>query len=228
MKFITIVFAMTFFVVATTSAQVSLGIRGGYVNSGLASSANISRSGTANLNNWQVGIYADIPLFKGGYLQPGLSYVVKGARLESTIQHPSYTFSSGTTNIRLKYLEFPVNMVYKVPVGFGQIVLGAGPYAAYCVRGHYDMAIYNEGQQVQSISQRVNFKQSPNVFSTGMDLQRWDAGLNFTAGIQLNCFITLGVNYSLGLMDIDRSPGTNLKNKYFGVSIGMLLDREDW
>jgi hypothetical protein len=230
MKFITIFSAMIFLVIAKTHAQVSVGVQGGYVNSGLIPSGSTLHSGTDHLNSWQLGLYADIPLFKGGYLQPGISYIVKGAKWGVTAQHPSNfnAFSSGATSIKLKYLELPVNLVYKVPVGFGRIVLGGGPYVAYCVRGDYDLTIYNGESLVQSSPQRLDFKQSPNIFSTGMDLKRWDAGLNFTAGVQLNCFVTLGVNYSLGLMNIDRSPHSNLKNRYFGISVGVLFDREDW
>ncbi|NSL89560.1 PorT family protein [Chitinophaga sp. Mgbs1] len=230
MKFFTFTCVVAFMAVTTANAQVSLGLRGGYVNSwtDFKQSGNGSnRVNTNSLDGWQAGFYLNVPLLKNLHLQPGLSYITKGTKLETTAGQPSNIFVPGATAIKLKYLELPVNLVYKVPIGIGKLVIGAGPYAAYCVRGDYDLAIYSDGKEVQNSSQRVDFKKDPNVFTTSFRLQRWDAGLNATAGIEFNCYVTVGVNYSLGMMDIDRANAA-LKNRYFGINIGVLLNREDW
>ncbi|HEY9261349.1 outer membrane beta-barrel protein [Chitinophaga sp.] len=215
-----------FFVVSISHAQVSLGIRGGYVNSGLASSGNSTAPGTSHQDNWQAGAYLNAPLFTRGYLQAGMGYIVKGAGLNYEHLHPDL-FGSAVTKLKLQYLELPVNMVYKLPVSFGKLIVGAGPYAAYCVRGDYNVTAYDGIKQVQSGSQHLNFNSSPNIFGTTMNLQRWDAGLNFTAGVEFNCFLTLSAHYGYGLLDIDKSAN-ELKNRYWGVSFGFLFDREDW
>ncbi|MBO9727218.1 MAG: PorT family protein [Chitinophaga sp.] len=227
MKFFTLLCAaLLLFVVSNSHAQVSLGIRGGYVNAGLAVPEHSTAPGTSHQDRWQVGTYLNIPLFKGGYLQPGASYIVKGANLNYISPHPDL-FTSGATKLTLRYLELPVNFVYKVPVGFGKLLVGAGPYAAYCVRGDYKLEAIDAGGQVSSGSKRIDFKSSPNIFGTGMNIQRWDAGLNFTAGVELNCFLTLTGHYGYGLMNLDKSTN-NLNNRYWGVSLGFIFDREDW
>ena len=226
MKFFTFLSAAMFFVVSISHAQISLGIRGGYVNSSLVSPANSAAPGTSHQDHWQANAYLNIPLFTRGYLQAGAGYIVKGAGLNYANAHPDL-FSSGVTRLKLQYLEIPVNIVYKLPVSFGKLVAGAGPYAAYCMRGDYNMVAYDGAKEVQSGSQKLNFDSSPNIFGTNMNLQRWDAGLNFMAGVEFNCFLTLSAHYGYGLVDIDKSAN-ELKNRYWGVSLGFIFDREDW
>ncbi|NLR78828.1 outer membrane beta-barrel protein [Chitinophaga eiseniae] len=228
MKFFTLFSTAIVVIVLNSHAQVSLGIHGGYVNSGLESSGtSISRKPTT-MNSWHAGVYFNVPLFKNGYLTPGLDYIVKGARWDYTISHPAEVFTSGTSRMKLRYLELPVNMVYKVPIGIGKFTIGAGPYAAYCLSGKYDLSVYTNGKEVQSSSHSLDFKASPNIFGTDMNLQRWDAGLNFTAGLEFNCFLTLKATYGYGMVDIDKSANNEFKNRYWGVSLGFLFDREDW
>lgn len=230
MKFLTLVCVSFFLIVATIHAQVSVGLRGGYVSSELdltSAAGSADKSATSPLHSWQAGVFFNVPLFRNGYLQPGMSFITKGANLENKGEQGANLFLPAATRIKLQYLELPVNLVYKVPVGIGKLVFGGGPYAAFSLRGDYELAIYNQGKLVQASSQRVDFNQDPNVFSTDINLHRWDAGVNATAGIEFNCYVTVGVNYSQGLMDINKSAG-GLKNRYFGVSVGVLLNREDW
>lgn len=228
MKIFTLFFVTVLFVTVTSHAQVSLGIRGGYINTGLELTGSNFAPATKRVNSWQAGLYTNIPLFQNGHLQPGISYIEKGAGLSYADSHPLKLFTSGATKLKLKYLELPVHLVYKVPVGFGKLLVGAGPYAAYCIRGDYSVSAYTENKLVQSGSKRVDFKSSPNIFGTNMDLQRWDAGLNFVAGIELNCCLTLSAQYGYGMVDIDRAPDNDYKNRYWGINLGFFFDREDW
>lgn len=212
------------------NAQVSLGLQGGYVNAVMdvgSGSTGVSQPGSKPLHSWQAGFYLNIPVFPNGALQPGLSYIVKGTNRSVNAQEGVNVVLPAATKIRLQYLELPVNLVYKIPVGIGKLAVGGGGYAAYGMRGDYDLAIYKEGQLLQSSSQRVDFSKNPNVLTTGYNIHRWDAGLNATATIEFNCYLTLGVNYSYGLVDIDRSGGS-IKNRYFGIQLGVLFNREDW
>lgn len=210
-------------------AQVSLGLRGGYVNAkmSVASQGNSSQPEAEPLHSWQAGFYLNIPVFQNGALQPGLSYIVKGANRPFFGETGVGVALPGATSIKLRYLELPVNLVYKIPIGIGKLAIGGGGYAAYATRGDYHLSIYKEGELLQSSDQRVDFRKSPNVLTTPYNLNRWDAGLNATAGIEFNCYITLGVNYSYGLVDIDRSGG-EIRNRYFGINVGILFNREDW
>lgn len=218
------------FFATIVNAQVSFGLRGGYVNALLdakPAGSGYQRSHTSHLNSWQAGFYLDIPVFPQGYIQPGVSYIVKGANIKYDKEQTGSAIYSGVSQIKLQYIELPVNFIYKIPVGFGRVALGAGPYAAYSIRGDYELSVYNGDKTLQSNTQQLDFRRSPNIFSTNMELRRWDAGFNFTAGLELNSYLTFGVNYSLGLMDIDKGTD-NVKNRYLGVNLGILFNREDW
>ncbi|MFY0253142.1 outer membrane beta-barrel protein [Chitinophaga sp. 30R24] len=227
MKFFTLLFP-TFFVVVISCAQASLGIRAGFASAGLGSSGGNAISPNARLDNWQAGAYADVPLFTSGYIQIGVNYLVKGAELDHPLTHPLNLFTSGASKLKLQYLELPVNFVYKQPVSFGKLIIGAGPYGAYCTRADYKLSIFNDGRLIQSSSQHLDFDSSPNVLGTDMSLQRWDAGINFIAGLELKSFLTLDFHYSQGLLDMNKLSNNKLKNNYWGITLGFLFDREDW
>ena len=213
--------------VATSAyGQVSLGVRGGYINSEIVSTGTNHHVGTSASDNWTVGAYANIPLFSHWYLQPGIDYTQKGATMNFGTYHPDFLFTTDVTKLKLQYLEVPVNLVYKINTGIGKIVLGGGPYAAYAAGGNYHLVVYNSGKKVQSNDQKINFG-SPNILGTDVDLKRWDAGANGTLGIEFNCYLSLSVHYSRGFVDIDKS-GNNFKNQYWGIKLGVMLDREDW
>src|SRR3990170_5379360 len=73
---------------------------------------------------FNAGVNAEIPVGIDFYVQPGLLFSTKGAKLEDS-----------DTKLNLSYLELPVTFIYKLELGPGGMVLGFGPYAAYAVGG---------------------------------------------------------------------------------------------
>ncbi|SHM34434.1 Outer membrane protein beta-barrel domain-containing protein [Chitinophaga jiangningensis] len=231
MKNFTLAVATACLTVSVASAQVSLGVRGGYVNSNLSITSGNSQTavpGTEAADNWNVGLVVNIPLTRNFYLQPIVNYEVKGAKLNPVTKPPAGAFSTATTKVRLPYITLPVNAVYKVPVGNARLSFGLGPYVAYSLNAKYNLAVYDDGKKVQDAYQPIDFSKSPNVPNSTMQLGRWDVGGNALISLEMNNYITVGANYSLGLLDIDRSDDLKIKNRSFGISIGVLLNREDW
>lgn len=217
--------------VTAASAQVSLGVRGGYVNSNLSITSGNSQTvvpGTEAVDNWNVGLVVNIPLARNFYLQPLVNYEVKGAKLKPVTKPPAGAFSTATTKVKLQYLTLPVNAVYKIPVGTSKLAFGVGPYVAYSLNAKYNLSVYDDGKLVQDSYQPVDFSKSPNVPNSNMQLGRWDVGGNALISLEMSNYITVGANYSLGFLDIDRSDDLKIKNQSFGISIGVLLNREDW
>jgi len=80
MKNFTMAVATACLTVTAASAQVSLGVRGGYVNSNLSITSGNSQTvvpGTEAVDNWNVGLVVNIPLARNFYLQPLVNYEVK-------------------------------------------------------------------------------------------------------------------------------------------------------
>jgi opacity protein-like surface antigen len=154
-----------------------------------------------NLDNklktgFNAGVNAEIPVGIDFYLQPGVLFSTKGAKL-----------SDSDTKINLSYVEVPVNFIYKPELGTGRMVLGFGPYAAYAVGG-----------KIKDPDSDIEFGDQPD------ELKRFDAGANLLAGYEFSNKLSFQLNAGLGLVNISNRPSgdnkSTLKNTGFGVSLG--------
>ncbi|MGX5818272.1 porin family protein [Chitinophaga lutea] len=218
-------------------SQVSVGIRTGYtasqlsVTGGSPSDLGVAEGYMETLHGWHLDLLINAPLGKGFYLQPVIRYITKGSGFKEA-HVPNKALSSlyipEGSRLQLNYLELPLNVVYKLPLGPGVVTAGLGPYAAVGLKGRYHFDIMQDGRSVSQTSKRVQFstRQDDNVAVVRM--HPWDAGANFTLGYEFNSGIMLGANYSMGMTDIDRNRYSATKNRYLGVTLGFLFNREDY
>jgi hypothetical protein len=215
-------------------AQVSLGIRGGFNLSAMKfeSEAGQKSGGIYSgnqLKNLQADLLLNVPLYGGLHLQPSFRYVTKGTLFDPVnAQQSSVSFGEVGNRIRVRYIEMPVNLVYKFMLSGCKLVLGGGPYAAYGLTGNYHTDIILNGKVVSHNNHSLAFDNTDNVVLPGMYLNRWDAGINTTVGIELNNLVMIGINYSIGMVDLDNSPAYKVKNSSAGISVGILFNREDY
>jgi len=201
----------------STYAQVSFGIKAGYNNSGV--SGGEGSEFTKRLSGFHVGGIADISLAENFSLQPQLLFIIKGAKSEAfkeTVGSAVVEFPA--QKLTFNYLELPVNFMYKHEVGAGSIFVGAGPYLGFGLSGKVkagdeDADVKFDGKKSSEIDANDD---------AAMHLKRIDAGANFLAGYELKNGLLFGVNYSLGLTNLD-PDGSKSKNNYFGVSVGYLF-----
>lgn len=189
---------------ATASyAQTSYGLKAGVTFPKLtASGGSISYTTDAATGFYLTG-YADVPVASNFSFQPGLSLQNKGGKFSTNDFIDLEDDQSATMN--LMYIEVPLNFVYNIPAGAGNVFLGAGPYAAY-------------GASVKvksgSFSESGSFDEA--------DLKPFDAGVNFLGGYKLANGFLINAGYGLGLTNIakDTDGDGSLKNKVFSVGIG--------
>lgn len=145
---------------------------------------------------FNAGVNAEIPVGIDFYLQPGLLFSTKGAKLEDS-----------DTKLNLSYLELPINFIYKPELGAGRMVLGFGPYAAYAVGG-----------KTKDPDTDLEFGDQPGEW------KRFDAGANLLAGYEFNNKLSFQLNAGLGLLNIvkrsEDDDKSTVKNTGFGVSLG--------
>ncbi|ASZ10475.1 PorT family protein [Chitinophaga pendula] len=230
MKKFTLVLLPAILFCYSLKAQWSLGLRVGYAGSSLhTETVGNKTQGDGRLDSYQMGLMLDVPLGNNMYIQSTLSYITKGGQLEQLSAKPSGVYLPEANEVKLRYLELPVLFVYKVPLGFGKLTVGAGPYAGYGLDGKYNLAIRYNGSVVQSSTQDISFSGGRSgIMSTDLLVKRWDAGAYFQLGLELNKLVTLHANYSYGLVDIDAIKGNVLKNRTLGITLGVLLSREDY
>ncbi|RKE42685.1 porin family protein [Sphingobacterium detergens] len=187
-KLLSIAAALCF--IAGAKAQTSYGIKAGlnfpkYTFSGDGGSISSDAS-----TSFYVTGFVDAPIANNFSIQPGLSLQGKGGKSQGE-------------KTDLMYLEIPVNFVYYVPAGSGNLFLGAGPYAGYALSGK---------AKANGVSVDIEFGDN--------GMKRFDAGLNFLGGYKLSNGFLINGGYGLGLVDLAGLDGASLKNRVFSVGVG--------
>jgi hypothetical protein len=172
--------------------SVSFGIKAG-VNFPTLSVSDGSASATSSSSTgFHAGAIADIGLGQFS-LQPGILFTTKGGSSGSS--------SFGSSDLKLNYLEIPVNLLYNISVPkAGKVFLGGGPYFAYGLSG-------NNGTK----------------FGSGAnDIKNPDFGINILGGFRFTngLFLSGGYGFGLGNLNNDSSAGLTIKNKGASISLG--------
>ena len=225
----------------STYAQIGFGILAG----GRAASQWKETAGDGEKKKffpqWHAGVAADIPLAGRFYLQPQLLASVKGSHTEAKgLDSSVSSVSAWSAKGRLMYLELPVNVLYKQPLGRGKLIVGTGPYIAYGLGGKVRVSGRYQDGEPYNVGTKVRFE-NKKQYTFGEPFQYsyhkpFDAGLNFIAGYELGNGLCFQVNYSLGLTNITPSDamlddGTteitwgDVKNRYLALSVGYFLRR---
>lgn len=178
--------------------KTSFGILGGVnfqnLNGKLSSGDKLAND---MLLGFHAGVNIQIPLAPDFYFQPGLMYALKGAKNTTTIFGADFT-----DEIKISYIEMPLNLVYKGALGNGFIMIGFGPYLAYAVNG-------------KRIIEGDSF-----TFEGGTDYDVFDAGGNIFAGYEMASGIFLQLDTQFGMVNINPDEKPTTKNTGFGLSLG--------
>jgi len=192
------------FAIAQEKSKMSFGVLGGVnfqnLNGKLSSGDKLEND---MLLGFHGGVNVQIPVAPEFYFQPGLMFATKGAKNTYTILGSEFT-----DEIKINYIEMPLNLVYKGAVGNGFFMLGFGPYLAYGI----------SGKQV--------FEGNSITFERGVDYNAFDAGANIFAGFEMSSGLFMQLDTQFGMLNInpDAENSTNdqstAKNTGFGLSLG--------
>lgn len=191
---------------AVTGSKTTFGLRGGVNFQNInGKNANDDKLENDLLTGFHAGVNAEIPVGTGSFVQPGILYTTKGAKLENS-----------DNKIKISYIDVPVNFVYKPILGAGNMVLGFGPYVGFGIGGKFD----NGNTETD-----IEFTKTYNTGSTAPQFKRLDAGANFLAGYEFVNKLSFQLNAQLGLVDINpevpnANDKTNLRNTGWGLSLG--------
>jgi len=167
---------------------------------------------------FNVGVNAEIPIAPTFFIQPGVLFTTKGAKLEQT------SGQSYESTVHLSYIEIPVNVVYKPLLGTGRLIAGFGPYVDFGIGGK----IKYEGSGApadKDIKFQKSISSSDNTTNTAY-YRGFGAGANVLFGYEFANKLSFQLNAQLGLTDInpknDAVSSSNAKatNTGFGISAG--------
>ncbi|TWI80655.1 outer membrane protein with beta-barrel domain [Lacibacter cauensis] len=181
------------------------------------------------LPSFHVGLQGDIPVIKNILsIQPGLLFTGKGSKVQSGTQGSNGYFKASTNPY---YIEVPVNVVVKAPLGDGaKFFVGAGPYAAMGIAGKRKLE-YQALNIVYNRTDNIEFS-NDDPTTSGEEgagygiLRRFDYGLNGTIGFEGKTAM-FSVNYGLGLAKLqsgaDNNADANNKHRVLSFTIGFRL-----
>lgn len=200
----------TFVTVIGFAQTTTFGIRAG-VNFQNINGKDFSDSKLQNKlkTGFNAGVNAEIPVGIDFYLQPGVLFTTKGAKV-----------GDSDNKINLSYIEIPVNFIYKPELGTGRLLLGFGPYAAFGIGGKY--------HRENGTDTDIQFENNVTVAqaATGNYFKSFDAGGNLLFGYETAKKISIQLNAQLGMVKINpkiegvNDDNTSWKNTGFGISLG--------
>lgn len=181
----------------TAHAQTTWGIKAGPVFAQAATRANGVGYPNKMVAGVTAGAYAYIPLRPALILQPSLLYEGKGGK-------------AGSNRNRLDYLSCPVALVFTPRIGYGNLLLGAGPYIAYALSGR----VMNEENGT-----------GKNLFKGEQAVRRWDAGVHVQLSYEFNNGVNIGVGQETGCVNLYKGAqaGNSMRNRSYYFTIGYRL-----
>jgi len=195
--------------IVSAQTKTTFGIRGGVNFQNL----NGENSDNDNYNydlktGFNVGVNAEIPVGVDFYLQPGVIFSQKGAKISDDLK------------VNLSYIEVPINFLYKPELGTGKLLLGFGPYFAVAAGGSFKP---DNGDDVDiEFDSKIS---AAEAISGTPYLKRFDAGGTLLVGYEFANKLSFQLNAQLGLLNIQPDiegldDAGKIKNTGFGVSIG--------
>lgn len=192
---------------AGAQAQTSFGLKAG-VNLGKYSGLGSDLNDFQKMNpSFYVTGFADLPVASQFSIQPGVSLQGKGSKLKGSVEG-----FDGTNTINTMSIEVPVNAVYWIPAGSGNVFLGAGPYIGFNISGkekNKGTTDFGSGE----IETDINFGSADD------EMKVIDAGANFMAGYKLSNGLLINAGYGLGLTSL-YNTGDKVSNRVLSFGVG--------
>lgn len=168
-----------------------------------------------NRVGFHLGVILDWGLCERFYIQPGLFFTTRGAKIEGSEEGVGLEMK-----IHTSYLQLPILASYRIPLtDYIQWQINAGPYLAYGLGGKTKLAVGPNSMEGDSFGS-LDKKDTEEVRG---GLKRFDAGLSFGTGISIRKMY-FGLSYDLGLANIaDKAQwGSDYKirNRNCAVTVG--------
>jgi hypothetical protein len=215
------------FIVFSVNAQKHTTILEAGMNTSWVSITNGGRFDKANtLISYQLGLTWDKHLSKSAYLQSGIHYTGKGAKMQLGEENQDAIWYKSTSNPF--YLEIPLNLVLKSK-GKSPVFAGVGPYMAFGVggknkvEGKMDNTFFKSEDKIKFTDEEQGTTLPLPDLAGFPNMHRLDYGFNILAGVECKKLV-FRAQYGYGLAKL--APGyENDKNKMrvLSFTLGMKL-----
>jgi hypothetical protein len=169
------------------------------------------------------GVVADVNLSDKFNFRPSLNFLQKKAAVEyQTPDLPGKDFSINST---LNYLEMPLNLVYKIPVGASTAYIAAGPSIGYGISGKLKAKGWLASEEGEEPGEIIEVNESVDAFkkedNEGGGFKRVAVSLNASAGIEFQNGLYINAGYLAGLSNLVKEE--SYKSKGILLTVGFML-----
>ncbi|MEO6583328.1 MAG: porin family protein [Ferruginibacter sp.] len=222
--------ALTFSAKSQTSFGFQVGGNYGNVSSEETSGSTTQELKTDGRLGFLIGALAQVPLTSSLYFRPELNFIQKGAEFDFSENDLGITYAS-KGDLRLNFIEIPLNLAYMAPAGAGNVFFTAGPSLGFGIKGKINSTQTASApgfpNQVSSENGDIIFdgKKDADVPVSDMDyhLKRFDLGLNASIGYKLANGFFLNLGYTYGLSNLEPNDNSSFKTKGLTLKLGYLF-----
>ncbi|HEV8271922.1 MAG TPA: porin family protein, partial [Chitinophagaceae bacterium] len=211
-----------------SNAQLRIALAGGAHSSTIVETNDLPNwseieSGYSNRTGAHFGFIADLQLGLKSkfYAQPGVMFYNKGRKFYNNYDTSVYNYFSIDAKQFINYIDIPLNLVYKIPLGGkAKFFLGGGPYLSF---------LYNGFEKKETYLKTGKFETEENtdlpIGDGAGKYKTFDLGVNGTAGIEFKGLFIAG-NFSRGLTDMYTATyDGSFKNQVYGVTLGIFIGK---
>lgn len=206
-------FALLVFGIGVQAQKSAAILRGGVNLANVSNNDDGGYDDNRMLTSFQVGVIGDLNITEFLAIQPGILYTGKGIKWENNTQK---------LQLNPRYIEVPVNLVFKTPTGAAKFFVGAGPYVAMGVGGKF------KADGLLNFEEKIQFSDDDPLTAEeegagAFIMRRFDYGLNGTVGIEASNLV-ISANYGLGLAKLqsgsDSGSDQNNKHRVLSFTLG--------
>lgn len=209
----------------TLSAQVSFGVQvGANIAFGKATYDNTGLP-TVFTNDPKIGflggVLSEIPISGKFAFRPEINFIQKGSKSNTTL-----SIYEQDNKITLNYIEMPLNVIYKLPVGKGNFFFGLGPSIAYGISGRNKLTDPNDPTNNENKAVTFDGKKDPGNdprYDDKYHLKAFDFGANILAGYKLKMGVFFKLGYTYNFPDLDPNDYNGYKNRGLNICAGYLF-----
>lgn len=145
-------------------------------------------SSSGSLFGINTGILGEVPVSDALSLGTGVSFIKKGVKTE-------------VFKLPVRYIEFPLNLTYRIDFISWKLYAQTGPYAAVGI----------SAKKKNNVTDKIKFG------SLASQYKRMDYGINLGGGFEINN-LQIGLNYGFGFINISQAYKEVIRNRVFTVS----------
>jgi hypothetical protein len=155
---------------------------------------------------YQIGVAAEFEIMSFLYVGASACFFQKGSKIED---------SYGSSKLNIGYLDIPIVIGYKVPLGNVSVFGNVGPYTSVAMVGKF---VYESEEFDETFDEPIEFGEMGWY-------KRFDSGVTFGGGVEFKQY-RIKANYSLGFVDIMPSETVSAKNSVFNITATYFFGRD--